>query len=361
MNPDFVTDELNRLEISSLVKDLVKIDPPPEIPNLNEIIYQTVSDLEPQFKVQSGAAIHSVYAYLLGESRTPDLKSVLRKTFLSTEFITPLVNSIPISTLAGDAITQQFAKTIPIQIPNLDKYVNDILAGSEPALKAQAIAISGPVFDYLLGTSQTLSASISLKQIEDSLKTKLLQVFLDSPQPELAIIPRDLRQTYFNQFYDALTKELPANYTIDESIIQPKLRADIASGISSSEDKLKEARRYVAIFQQYYTLLLVFMALMALGIILIVRNVKDITHRLGIPLLTYGAMEYAGVLVSKYLISSGKMQFPEIPPQIETWLLQLINNSLKPLETFSLILLIAGVVLTVISFLYKPKQDLTWS
>ena len=271
------------------------------------------------------------------------------------------MTSIDVSSLAGPFLSQQFAGAIPIEIPNLDKYITEAVASAEPAFKQQIVAVSGPVFDYLLGESPTLRASISLEQVNKSLKVKLSQVFLDSPPPELAVIPRDLRASYFNQFYDAFAIEIPTTYTIDESVIKPQIRTDINNGIVKAEEGLSEARRYVAMFQQYYTLLLVSMVVLVLGIVLVVRNVKDITHRLGIPLLLYGAMEYAGVWVTKYLISSGKMKFAEIPPQLETWLLQLINNSLKPLEIFSLTLLVVGGILTVVSFIYKPKQDFTWS
>jgi hypothetical protein len=139
------------------------------------------------------------------------------------------------------------------------------------------------------------------------------------------------------------------------------MRSEIAQGINNAEEALREARQYVAMFQQYYTLLLVLMGVLTLVIILLVRNIKDITHRLGVPLVTYGAIEYGGIWVTKYFISRGKLHFPEIPIELETWLLQLGNDMLKPLEMFSLAILIAGAVLVVISFLYKPSKDLNWT
>lgn len=349
LNPDFITAELNRLEISSLVKEFVQIENPPGQPDFNKTINKTISDIEPKIKEEAGSAIHSVYDYLLGETQNPDLKSVLRRTFLSTDFVTPLVHSLDISSLAGDLITQQITQETPIEIPNLGKYVSDALAAAETPLKQQVITVSGPVFDYLLGISPTLRTSISLEQV----KTNLTQVLLNSPPPELTSIPRDIRQEF--------SAQIPTTYTIDESLIKPELQADIASGLATAEEGLGQARQYVAYFQQYYTLLLVFMALLVIGIVLIVRNIKDITHRLGVPLVTYGALEYAGIWATKYLISSGKWQFPDMPTQLETWLFQFINNMLKPLEIFSLALLIGGAVLVVISFIYKPSKDLTWS
>ena len=363
LNPDFVTAELNRLEITPLVKEFVQIDPPPEIPNLNEIINKTVADIEPQFKVETDSAIRSVYDYLLGKTPEPRLALTLRQTYLSTDFVAAAVSSIDAAPLLAPTISQQLAQAIPIQIPNLETYVTQALTAAEPSLKKQLLAASGPVFDYLLGISPSLKATISLQEALASLKDILRQAFINSPpEVEIAGIPlTDQRGAAFDAFYPTFASAIPTTYTIDTSIIQPELRASITDGITSAEEGLTQARQYVAMFQQYYTLLLVFMAVMALGIILIVRNVKDITHILGIPLFTYGALEYAGILVTKYLISSGRMQFSEIPPQLETWLLQLINNSMKPLETFSIALLIVGLVLTAISFLYKPRKDINWS
>jgi hypothetical protein len=337
LNPDFVTAELNRLEISSLVREVVQIENPPGQLDLNKIINQTISDLEPKIKEEAGSAIHSVYDYLLGRTPEPHLALTLRKTFLSTDFVTPLVNSIDLPALAGPFLSQYFAEALPIEIPNLDKYVSSALSSDEPALKKQVIAVSDPVFDYLLGISPTLRTSISLEPVKESLRNQLLPL------------------------YQEFTNEIPTTYTIDESVIQPELRTDISQGIATAEEGLGQAKQYITYFQQGYTLLLVFMGLLVIGIILIVRNVKDIAHRLGVPLVTYGALEYAGIWATKYLISSGKWQFPDMPTQLQTWLFQFINNVMRPLEIFSLGLLIGGAVLVVISFLYKPNKDLTWS
>jgi len=135
--------------------------------------------------------------------------------------------------------------------------------------------------------------------------------------------------------------------------------------MAAAEEGLSQARQYVNYFQQGYTWAIIFMAVMALGIILIVRNVKDVAHRLGIPLVTYGVLEYGGVLVTKYLISSGKLNLdqviPGLPASLETWIIQLMKDSMRPIEIFSIAVLILGAALVAISFLYKPHKELTWS
>lgn len=347
MDPDFVTAELDQLEISSLVIEAIQIENPPNLPTMNETINHAISKHEPQIKRQSKVAIRSVYDYLLGKKPDPELALTARKTILSTELVTSLVNSVDIAPLAGQFINQQFAQAIPLEIPNLDKYISEALTTAEPALKAQVITISGPIFDFLLGISPT----ISLTEIDKPVKEALLQTFLNSPPPELAAIPRALREDLFNQAYPDFTSQ------INEWLRDAKLRAVIAQRIATAEDNLKQARQYVAYFQQLYALMLIFIALTVLGIILIVRDVKGVTRSLSILLFISGGFLYGAALVAKNVASSGKIDLPEVPPEVEPWLIQVINDTLKPLELFSLVVLVLALVLAVTSFVYKRNRN----
>jgi hypothetical protein len=97
------------------------------------------------------------------------------------------------------------------------------------------------------------------------------------------------------------------------------------------------------------------MVLLVLGIIFISRQVKDITRRLGISCLTYGAFGYAAIFVSKRF-SETWLPISEMPQSLQTQMPQFINNILAPMEMFMLGLLITGLVLTIVSFVYKPRQ-----
>ena len=98
------------------------------------------------------------------------------------------------------------------------------------------------------------------------------------------------------------------------------------------------------------------MGLLMLGIILISRQVKDITRRLSVPSMTYGASWYVGVLIAKYYAGQ-LLSIPGLPTSLQEWMPQFSYNIIAPLETFSIGLLIDGVVLTIVSFVYKPRQD----
>ena len=362
LNPDFVTAELNRLDMSSLVEELIDIVPPPEIPNLNKVINETITSIEPLVKEQASSAIYSVYDYLLGKTQNPDLALILRDTFLSTNFVSSLVDNIDISSLAGVFLSQQLAEAIPVEIANLDEYIADAITEAEPSLKEQIVAAADPVFDYLLMESQTLNASISLEPLKEILRDKLLQAFLESPPPELATIPQNMRELYFSQFYQEFSEEIPSTFQLDESVIGTDAPSNIAKALAAAEEVLEQARQYIGYFQLGYTLLIVFMSLLVLGIILIIRRVKDVTRRLGIPLLTYGAVEYAGIWVAKYFMSeqtplANIPLLPEVPPYLEAWMFRFTDNLLHPLEMFSLALLIGGAVLTIVSFVYRRGQS----
>jgi hypothetical protein len=97
------------------------------------------------------------------------------------------------------------------------------------------------------------------------------------------------------------------------------------------------------------------MGLLVLGIILISRQ-RDITRRLGIPLLGYGAFEYAGVLAARHYAGQ-PLPIPGLPTALQEWMPQFLYNIVAPLEMFSLGLLIGGIALIIVSFVYKRGES----
>ncbi len=74
LNPDFVVSELDKLNISSLTKELVSQQIPQDEPYLAEVVENTIADLEPWMKEQIGAGIYVIYDYLLGKSQNLSLE-----------------------------------------------------------------------------------------------------------------------------------------------------------------------------------------------------------------------------------------------------------------------------------------------
>ena len=362
LNPDFVTTQLDNLDASSLTEEIINEEiSRGEFPEeLGTAIVNTVTKLEPMVKEQVGAATHSIYDYLLGEKPDPELTSTLRNTVLSQEFAVSLIEELDIPPLAGAFIKEQLTQEIPEEmeplVEYLDEPLDDTLTELEPWMKEQLSAAADPILDYLLGESQSLSVVIPLEPVKESLGNNLRQAFVQSPPPELSGMSQSALELLFDEIYQAYSAQIPSTFEFDESLLGAETPAEIAEALAEAEMMLEEGREYVAQFQLIYKALIGFMVLLVIGIVLIHHQVKGATRELGIIFATYGVLEYAGIFIAKYFTGKQIADFPLIPPSLQEWLPQFTSDFLAPLEMFSLGLLIGGVVLIVVSFVYKRGE-----
>ncbi len=378
LNPGFITAELDRFEVSSLTETIISEQlPAEEFPaEFREAIVTTVTRLEPVVKEQVNAAIHSTYDYLLGKRDSPELTQTLRDTLLSSDFVVALIDELDIATLAGDFISEQIAGELSAELSEelgfMVEALDDTLVELEPWLKEQLIANADPILDYLIGESQSLSIVIPTEPVMEILQDNLKEAFLESPPPGFEDLPQSALEPLIDELFQGLSALLPATFEIDESLLGTEIqsefagaiaeaetsltqvRQDIAMAIAEAEQGLEEGRQYVGYFQLGYTLFIVFMLLLILGIVLIHRQVKGATRGLGITLLTFGAIELIGVFAARYFAGIQLAQLPPLPDQVQTWLPQLLNSFLAPLQWLSIGLIVGGVALIVVSIIY-PK------
>ncbi len=361
LNPNFVVSELDKLNISSLVEESLSEEADQEeLPEEFRIaLIDTIAELEPQVKEQTGTAIYPIYDYLLGKSRNLDLSLVLRETLLSQDFVASVVDKLDISSLAGEFLAQQFAENIPTEMEFIaeyvDEYTDDVIDEVEPAIKKEIISAADPILDYLLGESTSFNVVISLGPLTESLKSTLREAFVESPPEKLAGLSRAELEQYFDAYSQEMAKMIPPTFEIDESIIGTEMPAQLAETLAEVEATLAEAKQYVGHFQLGYKALIGFTVLVIIGIILLERRVRNATRNIGITLLTIGVVSLIEFFLAKHFIAPQLAQ-PDIPVSLQTWLPQLLNDFLAPLQAFSIGLLVAGVVLLVVSFVYKPRQ-----
>lgn len=373
LNSEFISSALEKVDISQLVEEMASSEtgdeglPPEFIDALSDVI----ADLEPEIKKKAAEIADPVFDYILGETDGIDLVSTLRATVLNADFVVPLIEELDLSSLAGEFLTEQLADQIPEDMEFITGYLDEAIAAVEPEIKEELTDAAEPLLDYLMGDSRHLSIEVSLAPIMENLEDSLREHLEESPPPEFADLSPAEREQLLDEFFSGpMAEMIPETLELDESLLGPDIpanitgsladvedtltdiRQDIDSAVKDMEEPLELAREYISYFQLAYTLLIVIMAVALLGIILILRDVKSITRRIGVPLLIYGAIEYAGIFVARYFIN-GKISFPDIPPGVETWVFGVINDIMRPLEIFSLTLLIIGLVLTVISFIYK--------
>src|ERR1035437_1837981 len=93
------------------------------------------------------------------------------------------------------------------------------------------------------------------------------------------------------------------------------------------------------------------------AIVLVYREVRGSTRYLSIVFLTYGVLELAGALAGNYF---GGKYLPKalagVTPSLQTWITNLVDRLLAPTITYCIVLLGAGLVLLIVSFVY-PKRN----
>ena len=332
---------------------------------------------------------------------------MLNSTLLNPAFVASEVDKIDMSALTGEIMGEQVAEYLPEEMSFLEEAIYDVIEDQEPWLKEQVNTAIYSSYDFLLGKSDSLDLSISLEPLKESLRDSLWQTLNEQPLSELAGMGEYLLEPYIDQYFDELVTQVPEEYlppelaalpedqlklyleqNLDEFIelipeeqLPPELSAlleeelepyfnlyyeefvgqvpDVFEFDESSippevMGQLLLARQYIGYFQSGYYYLIGFMVLLVAGIFLINRNVKDTTRGLGITLLIYGAIEFAGVLVARNFIPTS-LPLQGIPSSLQMWLVGLFGDLLAPLQTFSLGLLIGGVVLLAVSFVYRPR------
>jgi len=266
----------------------------------------------------------------------------LNNTVLNPEFVVSEVDKIEVSSLTREIAEEQIGGQLPEEMLFLKEAAYNIISEQEPWLKEQVKAAIYTSYDFFLGKSKQLSLIISLEALKENLRDSLWDAFLQAVPPQLAGLPPAQLESYFDQYYQELAAQIPSSLELNESQIPPEVM-----------EQLILARQYINYFQTGYYALIGFMVLLVLGIILIERNVRNITRGLGITFLTYGAIEYAGIFVARYFLPAG-IPLQGIPASLQMWLLGLVSDVMVPLQNLSLGLLIGGAALVIVSFVYKP-------
>jgi len=288
-------------------------------------------------KFLKGLAL-SLLGFLLFLSLTIlGLALTLNSTILNPDFVVSELERLDVSSLAKETLSERIPQGGEFMLEALDDTITEL----EPWIKEQASTITYSSYDYLLGKSQSLSVAISLEPMKETLRDKVHEALFQSLPPELQGLPQAEIEQYFNEFYQDFAKEIPSTFEFDERLLGPEVMAT-----------LEQVRQGIGYFQIGYKALIGFTLLLIVGIILINRQVKGATRGIGTTFLTYGAIEYAGIYATKYFATT---QFPqlEIPSSLQAWVPQLLNDFLAPLEMFSLGLLIGGVALIIVSFVYR--------
>jgi hypothetical protein len=270
---------------------------------------------------------------------------MINSTLLNPDFVAAEVDKIDISALVIEITEEQIGEQLPEEVLFLKEAFYKVISDQEPWLKEQVNTAIYSGYDYFLGKSEGLNIVISLEPLKANLKDSLWQSFHEYLPSELFDQPEDQLKSYFDQYYQEIAGQIPSEFTVDESSIPPE-----------AMEQMLLVRQNIHSFQTYYYYLIGFMVILAAGIVLINRNVRGSARGLGIIFLIYGVLEFAGVYLASNLAPTS-LPLHDIPLSLQPWLMGIYSDLLVPLQMFSLGALIGGVVLLVVSFVYKPREE----
>ncbi len=356
LNPHFISAELDKLDISALVDETLPQSFNSRIkPDVRSSIVDTLDELEPEIKVQLKETIYQVYEYLLGRDQSLELTRVLKDTVLRSEFINSLTDKAGVTDLIREQIKDELAELIPPEDQELVRYLDDALPDIDPWLTEQMDTASGPIADYLLGSSTTLDIAISLEPMKNTLKTSIHDAFFLSPPLELVDSSEAEMESIFNKYYQEFSTQVPTTIVIDEESLGFDSNDTLAGVIADIEDTLADAKTAIGYFRMYFVILIIFICALILGIIFIHREVKGVTRDLGIVFLAYGGLGYIILLIGKYLIMNA-LTVVGMPSALHSWMLIVIRDFFRPLEILDLVLGIVGITLLVIAIVYRRRS-----
>ncbi len=268
----------------------------------------------------------------------------LNQTALNPDFVASQVDNLDIPLLAEEIISEQVPQGHDYMSEVVAEVANDTIVDLEPWIKEQASAAIYSFYDYLEGESESLSLTIPMDTVKESLRDNLWETVQESPPPELeGLPPAEIEQT-FNQFWSEFSEEIPSTLELDETLLDPEVM-----------EKLEQARRIVGYINLTFKILIAIVLLVILVIILIYREVRGSTRQIGITFLTCGIASYVGAFITRSIAGSQLTQL-DIPAYLQTWLPQLIKDALSPLEMYGIGLMATGVILIIVSFVYRRGE-----
>jgi hypothetical protein len=326
LSPDFMNKQIDKLDTSEITQDLIDDQLAGELPQESEFLLDVVISViekeSPLIKAQVNSAIDDSYAYFLGDTDTLELTFSLAgiKQDLKSNMWDVAVAFLK-DTLANmneaevDAYVEKIAEQIPVETLPAE------IAALPPSMRDEIVK---QYLKELGGRSEYSSINFEVDVLIEA------QV-------------RSSVEQYFNDYLE----NVPDSYTVDESTLG-----------TDTMNSLRDVRKYISYFKMAYIWLIIFVIVMA-GLIFLINwnDIKASMRSLGIDLLIFGILNLVGVLVLKSLSLTGMIGgFSEMPVSMQDWAEGVITDVTGIMMIFSIIILAAGVILTVASFFVKKQQ-----
>jgi hypothetical protein len=270
------------------------------------------------------------------------LALTLDRSLLNPDFVTEHVNQLDLADMADEIVRDQIpAEAADFMGTALDDVLAETITDIEPWLHERLEDIITVFYDYMEGRSDDLRLNISLETMKTSFRANLLTAIIASPPPELEGLTSAEIEAEFNVYYSQIDEEIPSIIELDETLFDAEVKAQLDS-----------VRLYVIHFNKTFFALIGFSLLLIVLTVLTYLSVRGSTRQLGIIFLVIGAISLAGAFIARSVIN-GLLSGGDIPATLQSWAPAVVTDTLMPLGIYAIGLLVAGVVLTIISFVAK--------
>jgi hypothetical protein len=267
----------------------------------------------------------------------------LNLTVLNADFVTSELKKLDVYPV----IIEQARTMIPGQEYIDAATVDEIVADLTPWFEEQADTVIHGVYDYVKG-DQALNVNISLEPVRDEVKQKVKEAALNSLPPEYQGVPQSVIDTFMSQIYAGIDAVIPANFELNESVAGSQVMA-----------QLQQAKEIVGYIDTAYTYFIVGAVLLILLIALAHWwQPKPIARSIGITFILVGAVCILGPLLDALIIRvlSQAIASAGVLAGLQSKLPQLAADLTAPIRAYGVGFLGSGVVLVVISFLFRTSQ-----
>jgi hypothetical protein len=365
-NSAFVNDLLQQIDLSTIAEEFASSDLPADIA---EPLVGAIAANEAQLKANVADTTDPIFSYLLGRSSSINLATTLRNSLFTTEFATALIEELDLSAMAADFLVGEATAGVSSDMSHIVDDVQELMVTIEPTIRKALVEAADQILDYLLGQHSTVLAVVHLSDVTDELEAALRQAHGEFLPAGWDLMTPAQQDEHRDEFVASAMAMIPETLEIDQTAFDQELlrqisdaledaeralasaRADIADALYEAETSLVEPRRYIGYFVSGYSLLLVAMGLLALGIILIHRQVSGSTRQLGIILLVYGIIQLVAVVLTRGLIMS-RIDIPDMPVAFQHLPEMLIRDVTGVLQVLSIGAIAVGLVLVGVSIAY---------
>ncbi len=164
INTEFIAELLENIDISKLASAFITEqngagDNSADV--FTDSFIDTIDSIEPSLKEQVVNLSDPVFKYLLHETAAIDLKTEIRKTLLSNDFLIEVIDKFDLTDIISDILKEEIGEELPGDIDYSEK-IDSLADTAESYFKQQLSSAAGDIADYVLGIKPDLNITLSI-------------------------------------------------------------------------------------------------------------------------------------------------------------------------------------------------------